>query len=70
MRRQAASENAQVVVVSAQVEAELLEIAEDERADFLEALGVQEGGLQSLIRATYDLLGRLRRGCLRLRRLG
>ena len=57
VRNHTASEDAQVVVVSAQVEAELLEIPEDERADFLEALGVEEGGLQSLIRATYELLG-------------
>ena len=53
----AAQENAQVVIVSAQVESELVELPEDERADFLESLGVQEGGLKSLIRATYDLLG-------------
>ncbi|MEL6493037.1 MAG: redox-regulated ATPase YchF [Cyanobacteria bacterium J06634_6] len=57
VRTHAIEEGAQVVVVSAQVEAELLEIPEDERGDFLESLGVQEGGLQSLIRATYDLLG-------------
>lgn len=57
VRAIAAQENAQVVVVSAQVESELIELPEDERADFLETLGVQEGGLQSLIRATYDLLG-------------
>ena len=57
VRAHAEVENAQVVVVSAQVEAELLEIPAEERADFLEALGVEEGGLQSLIRATYDLLG-------------
>ena len=57
VRTHAKTEVAQVVIVSAQVEAELLEIPEDERADFLEALGVEEGGLQSLIRATYDLLG-------------
>ncbi len=57
VRAHAEKENAQVVVVSAQVEAELLEIPEEERGDFLEALGVEEGGLQSLIRATYDLLG-------------
>ena len=50
-------EDAQVVTVSAQVEAELLELPADERTDFLEALGVEEGGLKSLIRATYDLLG-------------
>lgn len=53
----AAEEDAQVVTISAQVEAELLELPEDERIDFLEALGVEEGGLKSLIRATYDLLG-------------
>jgi GTP-binding protein YchF len=53
----AAPENAQVVVVSAQVESELIELSAAERADFLESLGVQEGGLKSLIRATYALLG-------------
>jgi len=53
----AAASGAQVVRVSAQVEAELVELAEDERDEFLKALGVDEGGLKSLIRATYDLLG-------------
>jgi len=57
VRALAAQENAQVVIVSAQVEAELVELSAEERADFLESLGVTEGGLQSLIRATYDLLG-------------
>ncbi|MEM7552700.1 MAG: redox-regulated ATPase YchF [Cyanobacteria bacterium P01_A01_bin.84] len=57
VREVASGENAQVVVVSAQVESELIEIPEEDRKDFLEALGVTEGGLQSLIRATYDLLG-------------
>jgi len=50
-------EDAKVVVVSAQVESELIELSEEETKDFLEALGVEEGGLKSLIRATYDLLG-------------
>ncbi|MGD1908731.1 MAG: redox-regulated ATPase YchF [Leptolyngbyaceae cyanobacterium] len=53
----AASEDDQVVIVSAQVEAELVELPAEDRADFLEALGVEEGGLRSLIRATYALLG-------------
>jgi ribosome-binding ATPase len=53
----AAEESAQVVVISAQVESELIELSEDERKDFLESLGVQEGGLMTLIRATYELLG-------------
>ena len=50
-------EAAKVVVVSAQVESELIELDEAETKDFLEALGVESGGLKSLIRATYDLLG-------------
>ncbi len=53
----AAQENAQVVIVSAQVEAELVELPAEDRADFLNSLGVEEGGLKSLIRATYELLG-------------
>ena len=57
VRELAKPENAQVVVISAQVESELIELPEEERSDFLESLGVQEGGLKSLIRATYDLLG-------------
>lgn len=55
--RQYAGSEAQVVVVSAQVESELIELPEDERQDFLASLGVEEGGLKSLIRATYELLG-------------
>ncbi len=57
VRQIAAAEKAQVVVVSAQVESELVELPEEERADYLASLGVEEGGLKSLIRATYDLLG-------------
>ena len=57
VRELAANENASIVVISAQVESELIELSEEEKVDFLESLGVQEGGLQSLIRASYDLLG-------------
>ncbi|XZN93627.1 MAG: redox-regulated ATPase YchF [Microcoleus sp.] len=57
VRAVAAAENAKVVIVSAQVESELVELSEEERTDFLESLGVKEGGLKSLIRATYELLG-------------
>ncbi|MGG6297664.1 redox-regulated ATPase YchF [Leptolyngbya sp. AN02str] len=57
VRAIAAQENAQVVVVSAQVESELVELPPEEQTDFLEALGVTEGGLKTLIRATYELLG-------------
>ncbi|MBD1920205.1 redox-regulated ATPase YchF [Microcoleus sp. FACHB-831] len=57
VRQIASAENAQVVIVSAQVEAELVELPDEDRADFLASLGVEEGGLKSLIRATYELLG-------------
>ncbi len=57
VRAIAAKDGAKVVVISAQVEAELVELSEEERVDFLESLGVSEGGLKSLIAATYDLLG-------------
>ncbi len=53
----AAREGAETVRISAQVEAELIELPEAERADYLAGLGVSEGGLRSLIRATYRLLG-------------
>jgi len=58
VRELAASEGASVVVVSAQVEAELVELDDEERAGFLEELGVERGetGLEKLIREAYDLL--------------
>lgn len=54
----ASKEGASVVVVSAQVEAELVELEAEERANFLEELGVQKGetGLEKLIREAYSLL--------------
>ncbi|HEY9645877.1 MAG TPA: redox-regulated ATPase YchF [Chroococcidiopsis sp.] len=57
VRAIAPNDDAEVVIVSAQVEAELVELPEDERGEFLESLGVSEGGLKTLIRATYHLLG-------------
>lgn len=57
VRELAAKEGSQVIVISAQVESELVELPEEDRQEFLESLGVKEGGLQSLIRTTYDLLG-------------
>ncbi|MGX7365406.1 redox-regulated ATPase YchF [Enterococcus casseliflavus] len=52
----AASENAEVIVISARAEEEIAELEED-KAEFLEALGIEESGLDQLIRAAYDLLG-------------
>ena len=57
VRALAEREGAQVVVISAQVESELVELSEEDRKEFLGSLGVSEGGLQSLVTATYSLLG-------------
>jgi GTP-binding protein YchF len=57
VRAIAAKEGAKVVIVSAQVESELVQLSEEERKEFLDSLGVAEGGLKSLITATYELLG-------------
>ena len=57
VQKLAAQEGAETVLISAQVEAELIELPEADRLEFLEGLGVEEGGLQGLIRATYRLLG-------------
>ena len=53
----AEKDGAESVRISAQVEDELVELGEEECADYLQGLGVSEGGLRSRIRATYRLLG-------------
>ena len=53
----ASREIAETIRVSAQVEAELVDLGDLERLDYLEGLGIKEGGLESLIKATYSLLG-------------
>ena len=57
VRERAKRENAGVVVISAQVEAELSELEPGERDEFLADLGLTEPGLNRLARATYELLG-------------
>ena len=52
----AASEGAGVVVVCNKLEAEIAELDDDERDEFLEDLGMGEPGLNRVIRAAYDLL--------------
>ena len=54
---QASGEQADVVIFSAKVEAELAELEPDDRAAFLADLGVSESGLDRLARAAYRLLG-------------
>ena len=53
----AAKENSEVIVVSAQIEAEISELDIEEKMSFLNDLGLQESGLDKLIRASYKLLG-------------
>lgn len=47
----------ETVVISAQIESDLVDLQPAEAKEFLEALGVQESGVGALIRATYHLLG-------------
>ncbi|MBR4409969.1 MAG: redox-regulated ATPase YchF [Firmicutes bacterium] len=56
VREIAAGEGAEVVVVCAAIEAEVAELEDDERAMFLEELGIDESGLDKLIKASYSLL--------------
>ena len=52
----AASENAEVVVISGKVEQEIAELDDADRMAFLEELGLNESGLDQLIRSSYHLL--------------
>ena len=47
----------EAVVISAQIESDLVDLEPAEAAEFLKSLGVDESGIGSLIRATYHLLG-------------
>ena len=57
VRSHAAKSGSGVVVICAQAEAEISELEEEERAEFLADLGIGEPGLHKLARATYSLLG-------------
>ena len=53
----AAAEGAGSVVISARIEEEIAQLSDAEAAEFLEAMGLEEPGLDRLIRAGYELLG-------------
>ncbi|MBM3591768.1 MAG: redox-regulated ATPase YchF [Alphaproteobacteria bacterium] len=53
----AKAEGAQAVVVSAAIEAEISQMAQADRAEFLSSLGLEDSGLDRVIRAGYALLG-------------
>jgi len=53
----AASHNAAMVIISAEIEAELAQLDEDEQAEYLQSIGLSEPGLNRLIKEGYQLLG-------------
>ncbi|CCO65333.1 GTP-binding protein YchF [Listeria monocytogenes] len=57
VREFAASENSEVIVVCARAEEEIAELEDEDKLEFLEALGIEESGLDQLIRSAYTLLG-------------
>ncbi|MBW5445966.1 redox-regulated ATPase YchF [Cohnella sp. CFH 77786] len=57
VREFAAAEGSEVVPISAKVESEIAELEGEDKALFLEELGLAESGLDRLIRAAYKLLG-------------
>ena len=57
VRETAQAEQCEVFVICAQIEQEIAELDEEEKAMFLEELGLAESGLEKLIKASYSLLG-------------
>ena len=57
IKKRAAEENAGIIPVCASIEAEIAQLGDDERAMFLEDLGIKEAGLDRLIKESYSLLG-------------
>ena len=57
VREYASKENAEVIVLCAKIEEELSELTDEDRSLFLADLGIEESGLDQLIKATYSLLG-------------
>ena len=53
----AKSENAEIIVISAAIEEEIAQMSPDEKAEFIEGLGIGQSGLDRLITACYRLLG-------------
>ncbi|MCR6112666.1 redox-regulated ATPase YchF [Bacillus sp. A301a_S52] len=53
----AAKENSEVIVVCAKIESEIAELEGEEKEEFLQDLGIEESGLDQLIKAAYSLLG-------------
>ena len=57
LKEYAKKENAEVVVICAKIEAELSELDEEDKKELLNDLGIEESGLDKLIKSSYKLLG-------------
>ena len=57
VRSYAAERNSEVFVICAQIEAEMSELSDEDKKEFLEDLGIEESGLDKLIQASYRTLG-------------
>ncbi len=57
VREFASRENSEVVVICAKLEAELVELSKEERAEYLKDVGVSSSGVERLIQAAYKMLG-------------
>lgn len=57
VRAHAHAEDAEFVIICGKIEAEIAELSEDEKIDFLQDLGLEESGLDRMIHAGYKLLG-------------
>lgn len=57
VKEHAASENAEVIVICAEIEAEIAELDMEEKQMYLDELGITESGLDQLIKVAYTLLG-------------
>ena len=57
LRELAVKENSQVIPVCAAIESEISQLDDEEKLEFLQAMGLEEPGLNRIIRAGYELLG-------------
>ena len=57
VREFAEADQSQVIVICAKIEEEMAELDDEEKAMFIEELGIQESGLDQLVKASYNLLG-------------
>ena len=56
VKEKADKEGANTVIISAAIEEEIAQLSDDEQTEFLESMGLEEPGLNRVIRAGYDLL--------------